>query len=101
MKGNFNKTDFRKAIIAAWGESESKTETEAPVEEETANLCLMATHDETSKGKEVLSSNSFPNHLFRLDKHELVKMFLEAQDKLDKRTATCLIIEKDLKTCND
>ena len=69
MKASLNKTHFRKAMIAAWGESESETETEIPKEEETTNLCLMASHDsknEKSKGKEVMSSNSFPNHLFSL-----------------------------------
>ena len=30
MKENINKTDFRKAMIAAWGESESEAETEIP-----------------------------------------------------------------------
>ena len=58
MKGNLNKTDFRKAMIATWGESKSEAETEIPVEEETINLCLMASHDnknEKSKGKEVMS----------------------------------------------
>ena len=44
MKGNFNKTDFRKALIAAWGESEGEAETEVLVEEEATNLCLMASH---------------------------------------------------------
>ena len=61
----------------------------------------MATHNETSKWKEVLTSNSFPNHLFRLDKHELIKMILETQNNLEKRTATRLQIEKDLKASND
>ena len=79
VKGNFNKTDFRKAMIAAWGESESEAETEAPVEEEIANLCLMATHDEKSKGKEVLSSNSFPNHLFKWDKYKLIELVMETR----------------------
>ena len=53
-KGNFNKTDFCKAMIATWGESESDAETENPKEEETSNLCLMASHEsknEKSKGK--------------------------------------------------
>ena len=40
-KGNFNKTDFLKAMIVAWGESESDAETENPEEEETTNLCLI------------------------------------------------------------
>ena len=35
MKGNLNKTDFRKAMISAWGESESEAETEIPAEEGT------------------------------------------------------------------
>ena len=41
-------------MISAWGESESDAETENPEEEETANLCLIATHeskDGKSKGK--------------------------------------------------
>ena len=33
-KGNFKKTDFRKAMIAAWGESESDAKTENPEEED-------------------------------------------------------------------
>ena len=60
MKGNLNKTNFRKAMIAAWGEFESEAETEIPKEEETTNLCLMASLDsknKKSKGKEVMSSN--------------------------------------------
>ena len=52
MKGNLSKIDFRKAMIAAWGESESVVESENPVEEETTNLCLMASHDrKTVKSK--------------------------------------------------
>ena len=61
----------------------------------------MATHDEKPKGKEVLSSNSFPNHLYRRKKYELIKFLLETQDKLYKRTATCHQIEKDLENCKD
>ena len=45
MKGNLNKKNFRKAMIVAQGESESEVKTEIPVEEETTNLCLMASHD--------------------------------------------------------
>ena len=71
-------------MIVVWGESESEAETEIPEEEETANLCLMASHDnkyEKSKGKEVMSSNSFPNHLFNLDKYKLIELLMETQDK--------------------
>ena len=38
MKGNLNKTDFHKAMIAAWGESESEAETEKPIEEKTTKF---------------------------------------------------------------
>ena len=31
-------------LIAAWGDTESEAEIEVLVEEETANLCLMASH---------------------------------------------------------
>ena len=76
-KGNFNKTDFRKAMIAAWGESKSDNETEIPEEEETTNLCLMATHEskeEKSKGKQVNTSNSFSVHPSKLNKNKLMKL---------------------------
>ena len=38
MKGNLNKNNFRKAMIAAWGKSESEVETKNPIEEETVNF---------------------------------------------------------------
>ena len=98
-KGNF-RTDFRKAMIAAWDDTESEAETEVPVEEETANLCLMASHEET-KEREVMSSSSSPKHLFSLSKDKLIKLFLETQEKLEEKTAKCLQIEKDLKLSKD
>ena len=104
IKGNFNKTDFRKAMIAAWGESESEAETDVPAEEEIANLFLMASHHskvKNSKEKEVMSSNSFPNHLFKFDKYNLIKLLMETQEKLDEKGVKCLQIEKDLKTSKD
>ena len=72
IKGILNKTDFRKAMITAWGEFESEAETEILEEKETANLRLMASRDSKngkSKEKEVMSFNSFPNHLFSLNKY--------------------------------
>ena len=62
-------------MIAAWGESKSDAETENPEEEETTNLCLMATHeskDEKSKGKQVNISNSFSVHPSKLSKNKLI-----------------------------
>ena len=82
MKGNLSKTDFRKAMIAAWGEFESEAKIEKPVEEDTTNLCLMASHDSKtvkSKGKEVMSSSSFPKHLFSLDKYKFIELLMETR----------------------
>ena len=104
MKEDLNKTDFRKARIVAWGESESEDETEIPEEEETTNLCLMASHDsknEKSKGKEVMTFNSFPNHQFNLDKYKLIQLVMETQDKLEESNDKCLQIRKDLKISKD
>ena len=100
MKGNLNKTDFHKAMIAAWSESESEAETEIPVEEETTNLCLMASHDnnnEKSRGKEVMSSNSFLNHLFSLDKYKLIELLMERQYKLEEITLNVSKLKKTLR----
>ena len=91
-------------MIAVWGESESDAEIENPEEEETTNLCLMASHEsknEKSKGKEVKSSNSFPNHLFKLNRHKLIELLMEAQDKLKESNDKCLQLEKDLKISKD
>ncbi|XP_021723961.1 uncharacterized protein LOC110691350 [Chenopodium quinoa] len=45
---NFSKSDYRKAMIAAWGDTSSEDEEES-TEEEMANLCLMAKHSESAK----------------------------------------------------
>ena len=66
-------------MIAAWGESESDAGTENPEEEETANLCLMASHeskDEKSKGKQVKYSNSFSSHPFKLKRYKLIELLM-------------------------
>ncbi|XP_057543344.1 uncharacterized protein LOC130821570 [Amaranthus tricolor] len=92
-KRNLNKTDFCKAMIAVWGESESDAEIENPEEEEKTNLCLMASHEsknEKSKGKEVKSSNLFPNHLFKLNRYKLIELLMEAHDKLKESNDKCL-----------
>ena len=74
------------------------------MEEETANLCLMASHhskDEESKKKEVMSSNSFPKHLFKFSKNKLIKLLLETQEKLDEQNTKNLRIKKDLNSSKD
>ena len=102
-KGNFNKTDFRKAMIAAWGESESDAETENLEEEETTNLCLMATHEskDETKGKQVDTSNSFSVHPSKLSRNKLIELLVETQVKLEKYNDKCLQLEKDLKISKD
>ena len=102
-KGNF-KTDLRKAMITIWGESESDAETENPKEEETTNLCHMATHeskDEKSKGKQVNSFNSFSIHPSKLNRYKLIELLMETQDNLKKCNDKCLKLEKDLKISNE
>ena len=87
-------------MIAAWEESESDTEIENPEEEETTNLCLMASHeskDEKSKGKQVKSSNSFSNNSFKLKRYKLIELLMETQDKLKICNDKCLQLEKNLK----
>ena len=64
----------------------------------------MATYDskfEKSKGKEVMSSNPFPNHLFKLDKYILIELLTETQDKLNICNVERLQIIKDLKISKD
>ena len=87
-------------MIVAWEESESDDETENPEEEETANLCLMASHEsknEKSKGKQVKSSNSFSNHLFKLNRYKIIELLMETQDKLKECNNKCLQLEKTLR----
>ncbi|XP_021757935.1 uncharacterized protein LOC110722970 [Chenopodium quinoa] len=96
-KTPFNKTDIRKAMIAAWGDSESEDEEEQP-EEETSNLCLMAKRDEKAYNEE-LAKDVFvdPNHLRTLPKEVRIDFILEMEDdwRIDiKKLNEC---EKDLK----
>ena len=48
-----------------------------------------------------MSSNSFPNHLFSLDKYKLIELLMETQEKLEENSVKCLQIEKDLKISKD
>ena len=102
-KGTPSKTDIRKALIAAWGESEREEETENPVEE-TTNLGLMVSHDSKtmkSKEKEVMSSSSYPKYLKSINKNQLIKLLVEIQEKLEENNTMYLQIEKDLKISKD
>ena len=77
---------------------------ENPVEEKPANICVMASHDSktmNSKGKEVMSSSSYLKYLFSMDKHKLIELLMETQEKLEENNVKCLQIEKDLKFSKD
>ena len=53
----------------------------------------MASHDNKtvkSKGNEVMSYISFPNHLFSLDKYKLIELLIETQEKLEENSVKCL-----------
>ncbi|XP_021774596.1 uncharacterized protein LOC110738494 [Chenopodium quinoa] len=72
---NFSKSDYRKAMIAAWGDTSSEDEEES-TEEETANLCLMAKHSERSK-----EVNLEPKFLKSLSKDKLISLLIETLDE--------------------
>ena len=64
----------------------------------------MASHDsktEKPKGKEVMFSSLFHNHVFSLNKHTLIELLMETQRKLDENSVKCLQTEKDLKISKD
>ncbi|XP_056698119.1 uncharacterized protein [Spinacia oleracea] len=50
-RNSFSKTEVRKAMIAAWGDTSSDEEQEQP-NEETAHLCLVAEHEEDGSDSE-------------------------------------------------
>ncbi|XP_021719011.1 uncharacterized protein LOC110686710 [Chenopodium quinoa] len=69
-KENYQKSDMRKAMIAAWGDSESEEEDDEQPEEETANLCLMTKSDDEKAYLEELQKEVFldPKQLETLSK---------------------------------
>ncbi|XP_021753763.1 coiled-coil domain-containing protein 186-like [Chenopodium quinoa] len=75
---NFSKSDYRKAMIAAWGDTSSEDEEES-TEEETANLCLMAKQSESAKKSEEV--NLEPKFLKSLSKDKLISLLIETLDE--------------------
>ncbi|XP_021748102.1 coiled-coil domain-containing protein 186-like [Chenopodium quinoa] len=71
---NFSKSDYRKAMIAAWGDTSSEDEEES-TEEETANLCLIAKHSESAKKSEEV--NLKPKFLKSLSQDKLISLLIE------------------------
>ncbi|XP_021721230.1 uncharacterized protein LOC110688773 [Chenopodium quinoa] len=81
-KANYQKSDMRKAMIAAWGVSESEEEDDDQPEEETANLCLMAKSDDEKAYLEELQKEVFldPKQLKTLSKDVLIDICLEEEE---------------------
>ncbi|XP_021731313.1 coiled-coil domain-containing protein 186-like [Chenopodium quinoa] len=75
---NFSKYYYRKAMIAAWGDTSSEDE-EEPTEEETKNLCLMAKHSESAKKSDEV--NLKPKFLKSLSKDKLISLLIETLDE--------------------
>ncbi|XP_021734867.1 uncharacterized protein LOC110701543 [Chenopodium quinoa] len=81
-KANYQKSDMRKAMIAAWGDSESEEEDDDQLEEETANLCLMAKSDDEKAYLEELQKEVFLDlkTLNTLFKDVLIDICLEEEE---------------------
>ena len=80
-KSTFNRPNFKKAMIAAWGEATDSEDDEEQPNEETANLCLMARTEGTDQvpSEEVSSST-----LQCLSKSKLIELLLETLDDYKK-----------------
>ncbi|XP_021732422.1 uncharacterized protein LOC110699235 [Chenopodium quinoa] len=82
-KPYFTKDNVKKAMLAAWGDTDSEEEEEDQPSEETAHLCLMAKTDEAAKLKELESEVWFSyNQLKHLSKENLIDTVLEIQEDL-------------------
>nr|ABH08430.1 putative integrase [Beta vulgaris] len=100
-KAPFSKANVRKAMIAAWGDSEMEEEEEQPTEE-TANLCLMANTDE-KEDEEIIevSQHGLESELDGKTRTEIYDLLydaiLECRDEREKREQT----EQALKVCKE
>ncbi|XP_021759157.1 uncharacterized protein LOC110724067 [Chenopodium quinoa] len=81
-KPYFTKDNVKKAMLAAWGDTDLEEEEDQPLEE-TAHLCLMEKTDEAAKLKELESEVWFSyNQLKHLSKENLINTVLEIQEDL-------------------
>ncbi|XP_021728373.1 uncharacterized protein LOC110695452 [Chenopodium quinoa] len=81
-KPYFTKDNVKKAMLAAWGVSDSEEEEDQPLEE-TAHLCLMAKTDEKEKMKELESDVWFSKKELRhFSKENLIFVVLEIPEEL-------------------
>ncbi|XP_021752647.1 uncharacterized protein LOC110715354 [Chenopodium quinoa] len=102
-KANFQKSDMRKVMIAAWGDSESEEEDDDQPEEETTNLCLMATSDDEKAYLEELQKEVFldPKQLKTLSKDVLIDICLEEEEFCRDTCVKLNKCEKALKVCKE
>ncbi|XP_021717826.1 uncharacterized protein LOC110685579 [Chenopodium quinoa] len=98
-KPYFTKDNVKKAMLAAWGDTDSEEEEEDQPSEETAHLCLMAKTDEAAKLKELESELWFSyNQLKHLSKENLINTVLEIQEDLKELHRSKQISDKALVT---
>ncbi|XP_021728393.1 uncharacterized protein LOC110695472 [Chenopodium quinoa] len=102
-KANFQKSDMRKAMIAAWGDSQSEEEDDDQPEEEIANLCLMAKSDDEKAYLEELQKEVFldPKQLKTLSKDVLIDICLEEEEFCRDTCVKLNKCEKALKVCKE
>ena len=78
-KPSFSKSDVKKAMIGAWGDSDSEDGEE--LADETANLCLMARSDDEANMKELEAEVWFDyDQLKVFSKEKLIDIVLDIQN---------------------
>ncbi|XP_021744851.1 uncharacterized protein LOC110710816 [Chenopodium quinoa] len=98
-KPYFTKDNVKKAMLAAWEDTDSEEEEEDQPSEETAHLCLMAKTDEAAKLKELEAEVWFSyNQLKHLSKENLINTVLEIQEDLKELHRSKQLSDKALVT---
>ncbi|XP_021727221.1 uncharacterized protein LOC110694357 [Chenopodium quinoa] len=92
-KPNFSKSNFRKAMISTWGDSSSEEEKPEHTDDEVANLCLIAKHNDEVKIQ--------PSYLKSLSKEKLISLFLETLDEYKELCEKLRQAEKATGICRD
>ena len=101
-KPSYSKNDVRRAMIAAWGDSESEEEEEEQPNEETAHLCLMAESESSEFPEELDEQVKYdPNILKSVSKQDLINLVVDFHEDwtiIRKEKNEC---EKALKICKE
>ncbi|XP_021719173.1 FK506-binding protein 5-like [Chenopodium quinoa] len=89
--------DIRKAMIAAWGDSESEDEEKKP-EEETTHLCLMAKRDEKAYNDELAKEVFLDRNVLKTySKDALIDLVFELEDDWTHTSIRLSESQRDLK----